>query len=445
MTEATENFSLTIHRKELKANEKFALSLTGIGLLCLLIATFGAGSVVPIVFLLTGIGLTIVGAITFFIFKSKGEEGFNFHHIWNKSITNRGIIAWILAIVLTGFYVLLYWFPQTLEHLIKITDPISFAIRGKAADQWFAYATFYTIAVLLMGIKGIIKYRHNNYQILKILSVSFVQLFIAFLIPYILEAFNKPTFFFSYFWPLDYDQLFPNSIHYLNNYDQLGPFLIWWAFIIALVLVPIFTYLWGKRWYCSWVCGCGGLAETAGDDFRHLSDNSLKAWKIERWMVHSVLLLIVSVTLALWIDWRFDIWDDTISNNLNKWYGFFIGAIFAGVIGVGFYPMMGPRVWCRYGCPQAAILGLFQRYFSRFRITTNGGQCISCGNCSTFCHMGIDVKWYAQRGQNIVRASCVGCGICSEVCPRGVLNLEHGPKENRAAIHINRDEVRIIN
>jgi hypothetical protein len=27
-------------------------------------------------------------------------------------------------------------------------------------------------------------------------------------------------------------------------------------------------FLW-KRWYCSWVCGCGGLAETAGDSFRH--------------------------------------------------------------------------------------------------------------------------------------------------------------------------------
>jgi len=45
--------------------------------------------------------------------------------------------------------------------------------------------------------------------------------------------------------------------------------------------------------------------------------------------------------------------------------------------------------------------------------------------------MGIDVKWYAQRGQNIIRASCVGCGICSAVCPRGVLKLENGPTEGR--------------
>jgi Pyruvate/2-oxoacid:ferredoxin oxidoreductase delta subunit len=79
----------------------------------------------------------------------------------------------------------------------------------------------------------------------------------------------------------------------------------------------------------------------------------------------------------------------------------------------------------------AAILGLQQRLLSRFRITTNGGQCISCGNCSNYCEMGIDVRAYAQRGENIVRSSCVGCGICSAVCPRGVLKLENDSLENR--------------
>ena len=79
----------------------------------------------------------------------------------------------------------------------------------------------------------------------------------------------------------------------------------------------------------------------------------------------------------------------------------------------------------------AAILGLQQRLFSKFRITTNGGQCISCGNCSNACEMGIDVRAYAQKGENIVRSSCVGCGICAAVCPRGVLKLENGAVENR--------------
>ena len=108
-----------------------------------------------------------------------------------------------------------------------------------------------------------------------------------------------------------------------------------------------------------------------------------------------------------------------------------LGSIFAGVIGTGFYPIFGNRVWCRFGCPLAAYLGFVQRFKSRFRITTNGGQCISCGNCSTYCEQGIDVRAYAQKGENIIRSSCVGCGICSAVCPRGVLKLENGPEKGR--------------
>jgi len=125
---------------------------------------------------------------------------------------------------------------------------------------------------------------------------------------------------------------------------------------------------------------------------------------------------------------------------IRSTYAFLIGSIFSGVIGTGFYPIFGNRVWCRFGCPMAAILGLQQRLFSRFRITTNGGQCISCGNCSTYCEMGIDVRAYAQKGENIVRASCVGCGICSSVCPRGVLKLENGPLKGRISASIIENE-----
>ena len=119
------------------------------------------------------------------------------------------------------------------------------------------------------------------------------------------------------------------------------------------------------------------------------------------------------------------------SGTLRKSYSFLIGSIFSGVIGTGFYPILGNRGWCRFGCPMAAMMGFQQRLFSRFRITTNGGQCISCGNCATYCEMGIDVRAYAQKGENIVRSSCVGCGICSAVCPRGVLKLENGPLKGR--------------
>jgi polyferredoxin len=33
---------------------------------------------------------------------------------------------------------------------------------------------------------------------------------------------------------------------------------------MIFIISPILTYFYGKRWYCSWVCGWEGL-ETAGD------------------------------------------------------------------------------------------------------------------------------------------------------------------------------------
>jgi polyferredoxin len=223
--------------------------------------------------------------------------------------------------------------------------------------------------------------------------------------------------------------LFPDSVRsLLDRPGGVGIFLVFWSAIASFIATPILTYYYGKRWYCSWVCGCGGLAETLGDPFRHLSDKSTRAWKLERVLIYSVLAFIVVTTIVVWLHATGQAtWLGGAAGKLSSAYGFFIGAIFSGVVGVGFYPLFGSRVWCRFGCPMAAILGIQQRLWSRFRITTNGGQCMSCGNCSTYCEMGIDVRAYAQRGENIVRASCVGCGICSSVCPRGVLKLENGP------------------
>ena len=371
-------------------------------------------------------------------------------------------------------------------------------LNGKPASQWFVYGTLYTIAIIGLGYKFILKYRHNRYQTLRTISVMFFQLGFAFLIPELLEKLNPEKAYFAKdlknMWPLNY--YFFNDWHLKNllNGGNLGLFMLLWGVALICIISPVLTYFYGKRWYCSWVCGCGGLAETAGDSFRHLSDKSQKAWKFERWSIHSVLVFSIITTIAvlytflsnnpemsvitrnqfvygivlftllslgfLYIYKRKNLDKDAVftmvslaviiiasilinyfsgnnsilffdSNTLREWYGFAIGSAFSGVIGVGFYPILGNRVWCRFGCPMAAILGLQQRLFSKFRITTNGGQCISCGNCSTYCEMGIDVRSYAEKGENIVRSSCVGCGICSAVCPRGVLKLENSTEQGR--------------
>ncbi|MBK0402450.1 4Fe-4S binding protein [Adhaeribacter sp. BT258] len=357
------------------------------------------------------------------------------HQTWFRNLASRGIAAWLLGVVLTGFYVVLYWFPHTLEFLIREFDGLSQLLRNKKADQWFLYGAFYTLAVIIMGIRALLKYRHSKHHLLRTSVNIFFQLVFAFLLPHILVFFNQPEFYFSYFWPLKFEYLFPDTIHHiLAHPGGLPVFMIFWSVLLSFVVTPVLTYFWGKRWYCSWVCGCGALAETAGDPFRHLSDKSRKAWQLEVAIVYPVLGFVIVTTALLWLNsYLQGGLLGSLSGGFARSYGFFIGIIFSGVIGVGFYPIFGSRVWCRFGCPMAAYLGLLQKHFSRFRITTNGGQCISCGNCSTYCEMGIDVKQYAQQGKPIIRAACVGCGMCATVCPRGVLKLENKKPENRHA------------
>ena len=402
----------------------------------------------PWLFFGLSIGLAVLGGLMYNLPKYQGEpSGIKNNGIFHSSMKNRGWMGMITGAYLILFYIILYWYPAYIVNQVWMVTPLSMILSGNPASQWFLYGTIYTLAIIVMGVRMFRKYRGNKYQQLRTASVMFFQTAFAFLIPEILVLLNQPYFDFKNIWPLDYDFFYDYQIDTFLSSGGVGMFMLIWGILLIVIGVPTFTYFFGKRWYCSWVCGCGGLAETVGDPYRQLSDKSLKAWKYERVIIHSVLVLAVVMT-ALTIANYFSGFAllGNATNQLHSFYGFAIGSVFAGVVGTGFYPFMGNRVWCRFGCPLAAYLGLVQRFKSRFRITTNGGQCISCGNCSTHCEMGIDVRWYAQRGQEIVRSSCVGCGVCSSVCPRGVLKLENGPEENRInemPIIIGNDSIKI--
>lgn len=552
--------------------QKIGLAISTLGFGVFSLAWAGLITSNHTLFLWLSMGLMGIGTMTYTYGSYAGHlKGIKNNYVMFNSLTSRGILGWIAGIVLTLFYIQIYWFPESLESLIRLFDPLAYLFTGAAAGQWFVYGTVYTFLIFFLGIKFIYKYRHNRYQIIRTISVIFFQIVFAYAIPHILEAFNDYQGYFAKdlknIWPLNYGFVESYQLDAMQNNGVSGTFYFVWGLVLFLIITPFLTYLVGKRWYCSWVCGCGGLAETAGDSFRHLSSKKESSWKIERWVIHLVMVFVLVMTVgALWpyfsgkefelgfmtidqkgffytfamllslsgiglgilffkrkhnmlfigalllfallgfLTWAYLSFDPEIkvkdqanmytlkamtkssvfysymvlmlvvsgglfffwrrkkkallliaaiavlvlaglltwsfiegaeevfsfkSKSIKKSYGFLIGAAFAGVIGVGFYPLLGNRVWCRFGCPMAGYMGLFQRFKSRFRITTNGAQCISCGNCSTYCEQGIDVRAYAQKGENIVRASCVGCGVCSAVCPRGVLKLENGPEEGR--------------
>jgi len=166
------------------------------------------------------------------------------------------------------------------------------------------YGTLYTIGILAFGIKFIRKYRHNKYQQLRTISVMFFQTAFAFLIPELMARLNSDSFSLPYndlklMWPLNYYAFDQWRVDQFINAQTIGIAFLIFAILTIFVISPFLTYKYGKRWYCSWVCGCGGLAETVGDSFRQLSDKSMFAWKVERWVIHSVLVFSVVMTTAV--------------------------------------------------------------------------------------------------------------------------------------------------
>lgn len=342
---------------------------------------------------------------------------------WREGWRARGRAAWICAALLTGFYLDLYF----TDHL----EPAARAIG--LPSKWMLYGLVYSIAMVGGAVYFLRRHGNSRYHQVRIAVNVGVQIGLAFLLPLLME----PEFYFSYLWPLDWYKLHPGTLAALPLHLAL------FSVVGSLIAAPLLAWRYGKRWYCSWVCGCGGLANTFGDPWRHLTSKSARAWRFEKVAVHAVMFLAIASTALLALDHVVGSEQGTFHHvvageqlwSMKRLYQLVIGSILAGVVGVGLYPLFGPRVWCRNFCPMAAMLGLAQK-LGRFRIRVKPDMCISCGNCSTYCEMGIDVRAYAQRNESFTRASCVGCGMCAHVCPRGVLRLENAPEPDRVRLPI---------
>lgn len=432
---------------------------------------------------------------------------------WRRPVQTRGAAAWAISAALLAFYLLLY-----LPDYGYLPDLLTQGLQAAGLgwfSKWHLYGALYSLAMLVGGRIMLRRHGNSRYHRLRTYCLIAVQLSLAFALPMVMKFLGQPELYLSYLWPISYDKLFPDTLAALPGWAAA------WFVGGSLIVAPLAAFYKGKRFYCSWICGCGGLAETFGDPWRHLSDKSAKAWRIEQVSVHAVLALALLMTglvaasaispslavsragtvegerarIGLEIaaaaaeikalpedqraararqladelsartgpaaqalapvvaaareqiraaqddpagaGWRVEQaayaampWPALtgIASKVKGFYAFFIGALFSGAAGVGLYPLMGTRVWCRFGCPMAALLGLTQR-LGHFRISVKKDMCIACGNCSAYCEMGIDVRQYAMANRDVRRASCVGCGMCAHVCPRGVLRLESRPDQ----------------
>jgi polyferredoxin len=297
--------------------------------------------------------------------------------------------------------------------------------------------------------------RKTPYVKLQTWTLAAVQVIPLFLFPYIiLPWLGHSGVFDGGLLGKVADQLFPlaNYGHGREYWRSFGFILAWplffwnvftsqpmWTWLIisfvqTFVIIPGIIYFWGKGAYCGWICSCGALAETLGDDHRTKMPHGAK-WNNLNMAGQVILVMAFALLLFRILGWMHVDWAEKtyayLFHDLPVFnYVWFVDLLLAGIIGVGLYFHFSGRVWCRFFCPLAALMHIYTR-FSRFGIVANKKKCISCNVCTSVCHMGIDIMNFANKGLPMKDPECVRCSACVQSCPTGVLNFGQVDKGGR--------------
>jgi polyferredoxin len=208
------------------------------------------------------------------------------------------------------------------------------------------------------------------------------------------------------------------------------------------VLIPAAIYFWGKGAYCGWICSCGALAETLGDEHRHKMPHGPR-WNRLNLVGQGILAIAVVLLILRIVSWMNPEWHGLrhavyLAVQGSRFsYKWIVDVSLAGVIGYGVYFWYSGRFWCRFFCPLAALMHIYAR-ISRFRILADKKKCISCNVCTSVCHQGIDVMNFANKGLPMADPQCVRCSACVSSCPTGVLTFG---QVDRAGVPIRTDRL----
>jgi NosR/NirI family nitrous oxide reductase transcriptional regulator len=313
-------------------------------------------------------------------------------------------------------------------------------LRISASAPAFFYTLAYSLLVLVFGIRRI-RRRRTPYVTVQTLTLTAIQILPLFLLPEILLPWMGHNGWFdrgvlknvadalfpvvSYGHGREYWRAYGLVLAWpLNVYSWFTPRPLWgWLALGAVqtfVLIPVLVRSWGKGAYCGWICPCGALAETLGDQHRHKMPHGPRWNRLN--VVGQVVLAVAFVLMGLRIaGWAFP--GGTAARLFRvgfEGYAWFVDLFLAGIVGYGLYFWFSGRIWCRFACPLAALMHIYAR-FSRFRIFAEKKRCISCNVCTSVCHQGIDVMNFANKGLPMEDPECVRCSACVQSCPTGVL------------------------
>ena len=340
-------------------------------------------------------------------------------------------------------------FPFSMQEWVgQLSDSSLLGVTLRSATSpSFYYTVVYSAIVVVFGYRRI-RRRETPYIRVQTITLAAIQVLPLFILPEIV----LPYLGANELLPGGLlDALFPASEYATHGREYWRAYgfilawpllvynvfttepLFWWlaiCFVQTFVLIPGMIYFWGKGAYCGWICSCGALAETLGDQHRDKMPHGPRWNKFnmagQAIMVLAFLLLFLRIAGWIWPNgWAAGFFQALMYGELFGLalnYSWTVDVVLAGMIGYGVYFWLSGRFWCRFLCPLAALMHIYTR-FSRFRILADKKKCISCNVCTSVCHQGIDVMHYAQQGLPMDDPQCVRCSACVQSCPTGVLSF----------------------
>ncbi len=188
--------------------------------------------------------------------------------------------------------------------------------------------------------------------------------------------------------------------------------------VIIGLLIAITSVFWGRR-FCGYICPFGTVQEMISNLNPRSKKNKqlhLPVWLHNFLNSFKYVVLLITIVAAFrsiqYVYMKFcpvlavsHPQNITIASTITLFVIFIVGYFIN-------------RFWCRYLCPYAAFMNVFQ-YLGRLlhipskRIHASEEFCINCGQCSKNCPMQILIH-EEKRVENV---NCIFCLKCLQSCP----------------------------
>ncbi|MBN2017587.1 MAG: 4Fe-4S binding protein [Candidatus Cloacimonetes bacterium] len=199
--------------------------------------------------------------------------------------------------------------------------------------------------------------------------------------------------------------------------SKFAPFLFPAAIIIGGLIAISSMFL--GRWFCGYVCPFGTIQEliysARGPKTRF---RQLIAYKTHKYLniLKYIILLFTAVTSYLSVQYLYMKFCPVMAiAHIQRITFAGIGVLIIIVAG-GFFV---ERFWCRYLCPYAALMNIFQKLadllkIRRYKIYRNIKTSLNCFNCVNYCPMNIDIGYL----EKISDFNCIKCMRCVRQCSK---------------------------